>query len=136
MQTKRKVLWFGPGYKSDSSTYFFYACNGRTNKTIFFRSGYVDNSNRIMEKKVTAPRCSGQLSSGNACLRKRQHGELCSYHHKASQHIVLHLIEVNGILHFVDQDNAIYDSEAVVLQRPNPSLIGHCTKIGDTLVMI
>lgn len=87
-------------------------------------------------KKFATPRCSGHLASGNPCLRKRQHGEFCTYHYKASQNIVLNLVEVNGILHFVDQDNAIYDSEAVVAQRSHPEIIGHCTKIGDTLVML
>jgi hypothetical protein len=87
-------------------------------------------------KKTIAPRCSGVLPSGAPCLRKRQHGDMCSHHHKATQHIVLYLVEVNGILHFVDQDNAIYDSEAVVMQQPNPRIIGHCTKAGEALVMI
>jgi hypothetical protein len=61
---------------------------------------------------------------------------LCTYHYKASQYTVLQLIEVNGILHFVDKENAVYDSEAVVMKQPNPRIIGHCAKVGDHLVMI
>ena len=87
-------------------------------------------------KTFATPRCTGQLSSGNPCLRKRQHGELCTYHHKASQYTVLHLVEVNGILHFVDHENAVYDSEAVVMKHPNPRIIGQCAKVDNGLVMI
>jgi len=96
----------------------------------------MDTSTSISTKKCSAPRCSGHLASGAPCVRKRQHGELCGLHHKANQHIVLHLVEVNGILHFVDHENAIYDSEAVVMLKPNPRIIGHCTKVGDALVML
>jgi len=87
-------------------------------------------------KKFSTLRCSKLLTSGNPCLRKRQHGELCSYHHKAAQYMILHLVEVNGILHFVDEENAIYDSEAVIMNRPQPPVIGHCAKIGNVLVKI
>jgi hypothetical protein len=90
----------------------------------------------IAAKKFATPRCVGVLTSGNACLRKRQHGDFCAYHQKANQQVVLHLIEVNGILHFVDDKNMVYDSEAVVTKQPNPRVIGQCTKIGDTMVML
>jgi transcription elongation factor Elf1 len=87
-------------------------------------------------KTFTTPRCCGLLSSGNPCLRKRQHKEYCTYHFKASQYTVLHLLEVNGVLHFVDHNNAVYDTEEIVMKHPTPHIIGHCTKIGEALVML
>ena len=87
-------------------------------------------------KTFTTPRCCGVLSSGNPCLRKRQHKEYCTYHFKASQYTVLQLLEVNGVLHFVDHNNAVYDTEEIVMKHPTPHIIGHCTKIGEALVML
>ena len=87
-------------------------------------------------KKFTSPRCTGVLTSGNPCLRKRQQGDFCMYHYKANQHITLHLIEVNGVLHFVDEHNNLYDSEAIIMQRPNPQIIGQGSKVGDHMMMV
>jgi hypothetical protein len=87
-----------------------------------------------MDKKSI--RCTGVLASGAPCPRKRVHEEFCGQHHKASQHIVLKLLEVNGVLHFVDDKNAVYDSEAVLARVPDPPILGYCVKAGEKYVMI
>jgi hypothetical protein len=87
-----------------------------------------------MEKKSI--RCTGVLASGAPCPRKKVHEEFCGQHFKASQHIVLKLMEVNGVLHFVDDKNAVYDSEAVLARVPDPPILGYCLKAGDKYVMM
>jgi len=82
------------------------------------------------EKKAIAPRCSGCLASGAPCQRKRQTGDFCNQHFKTSQNLVLKLIDVNGIVRYVDDKNAVYSTEAVLAKNPNPPIVGYCTKTG------
>jgi hypothetical protein len=79
-------------------------------------------------KKKTSPRCTATLTSGLPCSRKRQQGVYCNHHHKASQNLVLRVMEINGIVHFVGDDNSVYCTESVLAKNPNPPIIGRCLK--------
>jgi hypothetical protein len=81
-----------------------------------------------MEEKKVTPRCCGFLASGAACQRKRQTGEFCNQHFKSSQNLVLKLIEVNGIVRYVDDKNAVYCTESVLAKDSSPPVVSQCMK--------
>jgi len=86
----------------------------------------------MSSKKTCAPRCAGKLNSGAPCLRKRQKDVFCNHHFKASQNIVLKLVEVNGILRFVGENDAVYSTVEILDKNPNPTVVGYCKKTGET----
>jgi hypothetical protein len=45
---------------------------------------------------------------------------------------VLKLVEVNGILRFVGENDAVYSTVEILDKNPNPTVVGYCKKTGET----
>lgn len=88
-------------------------------------------------------RCIAKRSNGEQCTRrKKKDSDFCGTHVKGIPHGICEKIDIpqtstinrievsvqdiNGIMHFVDSNQNVYQTEDVLMQIKNPKVIGRC----------
>lgn len=88
-------------------------------------------------------RCIAKRSNGEQCTRrKKSDSEFCGTHVKGIPHGVCEQIniphpstlnkievrvqDINGIMHFIDSNQNVYQTEDVLMEKKNPKIIGRC----------
>lgn len=86
-------------------------------------------------------RCVAKRSSGEQCTRRKKKGHnFCGTHTKGAPHGICEIVEnqsqssitrvevrmeeINGIMYFIDNSNNVYQTEDVMLEKTNPTIIG------------
>jgi hypothetical protein len=88
-------------------------------------------------------RCTAKRSNGEQCTRRKKTGnEFCGTHAKGIPHGVCEQInipqvstinkievrvqDIDGIMHFIDSNDNVYQTEDVLMEKKNPKIIGRC----------
>lgn len=93
-------------------------------------------------------RCTAKRSNGEQCTRrKKTDSEFCGTHVKGIPHGVCEQIDIqpvstinkievrvqdiDGIMHFIDSKENVYQTEDVLMEKKNPRIIGRCVMKPD-----
>ena len=99
---------------------------------------------RVKNAIPNANRCIGKLANDERCTRRRKKdSDFCGTHIKGTPNgsiqidaageynlksIEVSAREYNGIVYYVDQNNQVYKTEDVLVEKQNPNIIGHVIK--------
>jgi hypothetical protein len=91
-----------------------------------------------VRERCTAKRCNGEQCT----RRKKTDSDFCGTHIKGIPHGVCEVInipltpcinkievrvqDINGIMHFIDSNENVYQTEDVLMEKRNPRIIGKC----------
>ena len=86
--------------------------------------------------------CKALRADGERCSRKKKDNEYCGTHIKGRPHGEFNMIEqenhkmiqvfsvdINGIVYWIDDMYNVYDTIAIMENKPNPKIINTCEKI-------
>jgi hypothetical protein len=86
--------------------------------------------------------CKALRADGERCSRKKRNNEYCGTHIKGrphgefnnvepEQHKTVHVfsVDINGIVYWIDDNFNVYDTVAIMENKPNPEIINTCEKI-------
>lgn len=110
------------------------------NETIYeYPRCIIDKEELVKRKRVknTIPvenRCCAQRSSGEQCTRRKREGsDFCGTHSKNAPHgimgtnisskIEINTCDINGIIHYIDDDGNSYKIEDILSGSQKPSII-------------
>jgi len=88
--------------------------------------------------------CKALRADGDRCSRKKKDNEYCGTHIKGRPHgefnniepeqhktIQVFSVDINGIVYWIDTNFNVYDTEAIMENKPNPEIINTCEKITE-----
>ena len=121
----------------------------RSDLDILFQ--YIQQSKiNLPEKKLRtknsidpSTQCKAYRADGCRCSRKKKDNEYCGTHIKGRPHGVFNIVEldkqkkmiqvfsvdINGILYWIDDKYNVYDTIAIMENKPHPKIINTCEKI-------
>ena len=95
-------------------------------------------------------RCLAKRANGEQCTRRRKDGEFCGTHSKGTPHGIIdandekhsqhHSIEVyaqniKGIVYYIDKYHNVYNTEEIMSNKQNPSVIAKWEKQDDDYII-
>lgn len=103
--------------------------------------------------KNTVPvydRCSAKRANGEQCTRRKKDGaQYCGTHTKGTPHGILEngnqqqeklkkvevsVVDINGIMYYVDENNNVYNSSDIIQNKVNPRITAHYDPIKKIII--
>ena len=105
-------------------------------------SNIPDKKPRTKNSIDPGTQCKALRADGARCSRKKKDNEYCGTHIKGRPHgefnniepeqhkmIQVFSVDINGIVYWIDDKFNVYDTIAIMENKPNPEIINTCEKI-------
>jgi hypothetical protein len=105
-------------------------------------SNIPDKKPRTKNSIDPGTQCKALRADGARCSRKKKDNEYCGTHIKGRPHgefnniepeqhkmIQVFSVDINGIVYWIDDTFNVYDTIAIMENKPNPEIINTCEKI-------
>jgi len=105
-------------------------------------SNTTDKKPRTKNSIDPCTQCKALRADGARCSRKKKDNEYCGTHIKGRPHgefnniepeqhkmIQVFSVDINGIVYWIDDKFNVYDTIAIMENKPNPEIINTCEKI-------
>jgi hypothetical protein len=102
----------------------------------------VEKKSRIKNMIDPVTQCKALRADGERCSRKKKSKDYCGTHIKGRPHgefnitepeehksIKVFSEEINGIVYWIDDNYNVYDTIAIMENKPNPKIINRCEKV-------
>lgn len=102
----------------------------------------VEKKSRSKNNIDPTSQCCALRADGNRCSRKKKNQDFCGTHIKGRPHgefnitepeknkiVKVFSVDINGIVYWIDHDYNVYDTLAIMENKPNPQKINICEKI-------
>ena len=102
----------------------------------------VEKKSRIKNAIDPGTQCKALRADGERCSRKKKNKDYCGTHIKGRPHgeynitepekhksIQVFSVDINGIVYWVDDNYNVYDTIAIMENKPNPKIINMCEKV-------
>ena len=108
----------------------------------FAKINTIEKKPRTKNSIDPSSQCKALRADGERCSRKKKDNEYCGTHIKGRPHGEFNIIEpekhkmiqvfsvdINGIVYWIDDKYNVYDTVAIMENKPNPKIINTCEKI-------
>jgi hypothetical protein len=105
-------------------------------------SNTTDKKPRTKNSIDPCTQCKALRADGEQCSRRKKDNEYCGTHIKGRPHgefnniepeqhktIQVFSVDINGIVYWIDDKFNVYDTIAIMENKPNPAIINTCEKI-------